>query len=167
KAFHEQVGLVKAPDRRPTTSVAVIDTAARKFWDPTHDNYGHGRLMGRVIADLACGDAKGCEGRLNNQLGLPHLTPSLVDTTYGGVFVRRGQQAEAISGAVDEWRLNSAVGAAVQHLILNLSVGWDPVKTADKNIPSKVTDDAVYLALARASCFGAVAIAAAGNSDGI
>jgi hypothetical protein len=167
KAFHLQAGVVRTKQPRASTAVAVIDSAAHAFDDVKHDNYGHGRLAGRIIADLACSDPKTCDQRVVNKLALPHLTPAMLDYQDGGFFGTRGQLAEAITGAVDGWRAAGLAGKAIRQLVVNLSLGWDPAAVAEDQIPSGVTDDAVYTALARASCYGALAVAAAGNSDDV
>ena len=49
-----------------------------------------------------------------------------------------------------------------QHLIINLSIGWDPIK-APENDPGVVR---IRTVLERASCLGALIVAAAGNFTG-
>lgn len=160
--FHKQAGRVPGPAwKAAPVTVAVIDSAAHAFSDPAHDNYGHGRAMGRIIADLACVDEATCASRIHNQLALPHLTPSRLDLAHGGFFGTRGQLGEAITRAVDGWLPNAAKGG---RLVLNLSLGWDPAD--DAKFPSKLTNDVVRDALTRAACLDVLAIAAAGNANG-
>jgi hypothetical protein len=163
KSFRAQAGYV---EKKPwdTAHVSVIDSAVHAFADPDHDNYSHGRAMGRIVADLACQDDVKCDGRVHNRLTLPHLTPTLLDPVNGGFFGSRGELAEAINLTVQEVIQSQARDGKPSRRIMNLSVGWDPAD--DKRYPSQVTDDAVREALTRASCLGILTIAAAGNDSG-
>ncbi len=136
--------------------VAVIDSAVLGY-SITGDTerYPHGRTVGRVIADLACPDPYRCG--VQNYLALPHTAPHTVDLQHGGFFGTRGELAEQIARALDAF----APSMNQEHLVVNLSLGWDAA--FDKKYPGPIGRDSVHDALTRAACMGALTIAASGN----
>jgi len=151
--------------------VAVLDTAALPYNRTSDfDNYGHGRVVGRLIDALSCPPsmAATCSVKIENVLSLPLLKPLAAPDARGGTFGTRTQLARAITETLRAWgKERSVAQSSPVHLLLNLSVGWDPIHggasgaEAGMNPASRV----VFQALKRASCLGAANVAAAGNAD--
>jgi hypothetical protein len=163
-----QTGWVeKLPRAQITTRVAVVDSAAHPYGSSNGDTYGHGRTVGRVIADLGCprDGASACPIEVVNHLALPLRKPGVPDYTNGGYYGTRGQLTAALTEAVEAWRAARRRGGA-QRLVLNLSVGWSGRHGGAIQGDYRETDiasQAVYAAVSRASCEGALVIAAVGN----
>lgn len=158
-----------APAGRPPAGrvrVAMIDSAARPYASPLAETNGHARMLGRLVADLACpGGTAGCATEIRNYLALPWVTASLRDDDNGGNFGSRGDLVLAIARALDDWAADvQRRQMADLRLVLNLSLGWDPA--LDDRVPSRLTALAVRAVLLRASCMGALTFAAAGNGRG-
>src|SRR5260221_530426 len=72
-----------------------------------------------------------------------------------------GELATALQEVIDQWQPQR------EHLVVNLAVAWDPIKTAAGNTP---LDDPqarpIFQLINRASCLGAIVIAPAGNLTG-
>lgn len=137
--------------------VAVIDTA------PSRTAVGtalHGRAMAGIVRDVALGclaAEKSCEREVRTFTGLPRdyvfgrpATLTDPDLDRGGYVGYTGDVAIALSQALD-WCEGDC-----RQTIINLSVGWDAGG-------SGVASPAVQELLQRASCRGAVIIAAGGN----
>ncbi len=147
--------------------VAIIDTAAVQYSSAQADNYGHGRLMGRIVRRLACGrDDASCPVEIDNELALAYLRANRRDDVRGGYFGTRVDLARAIHRELLAWGIAaSADGGSPPPLVINLSVGWDAMhggSVATPGGPSLM----VELALQRAACLGAAIIVAAGNTSG-
>lgn len=148
---------------RQPVMVAVIDSLSKTSAD---GRSSHGESMGALIEGVHCA-GQPCDSSVHYRLALPryldeqHATQR--DWVSGGNFGSQGELARAIFGAVREWETHGSVG----HLILNLSVGWEPSfggTGAPANMPAPVR--AVFDALQYASCKGALIVAAAGNASG-
>jgi hypothetical protein len=173
--FRDEVGRLSwtPPFQTTRVTVAVIDSAVRDYGDTAdQDTYGHGRLMGRTIADLACPRAPlsaqslFCNLTLRNALAVPRIPDNhngygIIDTTNGGYFGTRGELASALSSTLADWEASHMPG---DRLILNLSLGWE--QNLPPNLFADQADNAVMLLLQRASCLGALTIVAAGNQSG-
>jgi hypothetical protein len=145
--------------------VAVIDTAARTWSDP--DNNPHGKAVGTLLRDTACGDSPTCKVKVENFLGLPLIrdTETLPgqtvirrDVDHGGAFGAHGDLARAIVRAVD--------AGPTTRMVINLSVGYDTTALlATSLIPDfeDLENTVVLDALRYARCHGALIFAAAGN----
>jgi hypothetical protein len=112
---------------------------------------------------------------VKNYLGLPIRAHDFVrDVEKGGSLGSQADLAQAVLAAI-------ADGPPKQKLIINLSVGWHPVHQAvpptslsswkpGQSVASlaeySIGADAVRSSLARASCAGALVMAAAGNAIG-
>jgi Pyruvate/2-oxoacid:ferredoxin oxidoreductase delta subunit len=152
--------------------VAILDTAADTpsgFVDPV----GHGRAIGRLVHELACGELEKCATQISQLPALPFA--SQPDQTLSlqpqgtGAIGTRAILAAAIEQASSTWQ-NSA-----KRLVINLSVGWsgcwerdprtwprfDQLVSAKRDMASQ----AVLTAIGRAACRGALVVAAAGNGD--
>lgn len=167
KSFHTQASrsaLKSAPSR---TRVAVIDTAAHMYDSPSPDRSGHGRAVGRAIADLACPiDLKGsaCVAEIRNHLALRRTTALKVDDADGGYFGTRSELAEAVYGAIIAWQKDYFSNSTqAERLVINLSVGWVPEHGGESPKKMPLAARSVYDALRFARCTGAAPIAAAGN----
>lgn len=142
--------------------VAVIDATPTKKGLSSPDRTLHGFSVSRTIAHLACDDADSpaCAEQVVAQLALPIVGASEGDTTEdfenGGRTGSFTHLYDAIERALDAWKPTE------QHLVINFSVGWDPVK-AD---PGDANVERIKAQLERASCMGALIVAAAGNYSG-
>lgn len=164
-----------------TVRVAVIDTTGRSLFDagPVTDNVLHGRAVAAIVADTACsGLRSACPVTVLNYLALRTLGATTeegsllaLDDKDGGNAGSLVDLSEAIDQAVDDW---SRSADRESHLILNLSVGWDPawggtpadeLGIADPLANSELLEPSqlVLESLIRASCEGALIFAAAGN----
>lgn len=166
--YKKQAGRVSfigdvTPAPRTPVWVAVIDSAAHAWTDAAPDRFGHGRAVGAVVNDLACGDLKGkeCGLRIENTLAMPQVDQNVIDYTDGGFFGSRMQLADAIEATVAAWDKERMQTQA--KLIINLSLGWDQSLHARYAAPSAA--QAVKIALQRAVCRGALIFAAAGNRN--
>lgn len=171
KTFEQQaVGLPKdrqkallgkyfAPDR-PGIRVAVVD------WIPKSENlqsrYVHSESVVSVIRSVACvgGEGSSCEQRVFLQ---PRPSDATVER-FGGKpgEVRGGLSVAELTAAIHETLEAHAAANTRDRLIINVSVGLDPIKL----IPHKINLDPLVTVLKRASCAGALVIVPAGNSTG-
>jgi hypothetical protein len=144
--------------------VSVVDTA-REIGDPGQPGAGnspHGRAMGLVISRLACpeDDADStCAARIDNVPALRMVrTPAgLGRDPNGGYWAYLNDMAWGIGLAV-------ARRPPGRHQVINLSVGWSTDLGDLTRLRPHVR--AVYDALRYARCLGALAIVAAGNTNG-
>lgn len=147
---------------REGVRVAVVDTTPPV--DPANPRDDHGIVVAELITDIAHGCetySPFCKVVIDNVLGLPRygLMKADVDTTGRGGFAGfHSDLARGVYTAVRNWEL---AGGSYK-LIINLSVGWLPPFGVAGQSPAV---DALQLALQRASCKGAVIIAAAGNDS--
>lgn len=144
--------------------VAVLDTAAIPYDQATGaDRDGHGRLVGRVIDDLTCpgrlGDGAGCVAEIVNYLALPRAGAAAVDEQWRSSYGTPGDVAVAVERALSDWQRDRALEGGPARLIINLGLGWSPERLEEA---STVT---LHASLRRASCLGALVVAAAGNTD--
>ncbi|HZN92197.1 MAG TPA: hypothetical protein VFB81_05810, partial [Myxococcales bacterium] len=148
--------------------VAVVDSAPNGYAGgaPSEDRSGHGHAVGWIVREHACpGDAgTPCIGQIADRLALPQITLRRRDLADGGYFGSQGQVAKAVHGAVHAWRAFNLGGGNQQRLVVNLSLGWDPVHGGETNMPLPAR--AVYDAITHAVCQGALVVAAAGNDPG-
>jgi len=136
--------------------VAVIDATPLDLNHP--DNSYHGFAVSRVIGTLLCGDVNraDCSSRVRPYLAMPMLNSTDADLAKGGYFGTFYQLADALGNALADWNPKT------DHLVINLSLGWDPIRLDhdDKN------QQRVLRLLESASCMGALVVAAAGNPTG-
>ena len=149
--------------------VDVIDSAVTlrsANGEPSFGRLPHGRAMGLIIRRLACpGGGDSCRADVASTLALPIVdTPEgpARDFDNGGYYGSHFDLASAIDDAVDDWKEN----ASSHRLVINLSLGWE----ADHggtfvSSPNELSTPvrAVWDAIARSRCLGAVVIAATGN----
>lgn len=167
KQLWTMAGRIAQPvDTEVLTRVAIIDTAAQPYTSLVDDTYGHGRLMGRIVEDLTCGDDGTCASEIRNYLAMPLLDVHTQDTVYGGYFGTRTQLAVALWRAIEDWTRDLATAGGPPHLVLSMSLGWDPdwlggVGFDQGSMP--VASRLVHAVLSRARCLGVASVAAAGN----
>jgi hypothetical protein len=144
-----------SPADRVPVRVAVVDATrvGLKGVDPSL----HGTVVSYVVGTLLCGDPRKpeCAERVRPYLALPMKTQADADPN-GGYWGTFSQLADALGNALADWDVES------EHLVINLSLGWDPLKL-DRNDPHQRRVEAL---LSQASCLGAVTVAAAGNPTG-
>ncbi len=163
----QQSGPVPRSLQQGRVRVAIVDTAAVPYAATERDNYGHGRLMGRIVHRLGCShDDASCPIQIDNHLAMPYLRLDQRDHVRGGFFGTRVDLARAIHRALLAWgNAELASGGTPKPLVINLSVGWDNLHGGSTITPSSPSH-MVYLALERAACLGAITIVAAGNAAG-
>lgn len=166
------------PDREEANvRLTVLDTVATGDGAPDSLPAGctnHGFGLAHIAQKLTCDD-KGCAAMLGTQLALPLLDSGgrAVDSRSNcGNSGTPGDVAVAIRAAVDRWQALPGDPKKRPHLILNLSLGWDP-KVLHEQLGAIDPEDhlnaeelAVYDALAYAAEEGALTISAAGNALG-
>lgn len=182
-----QVGVTDLPleaNKTPNVLLSIVDTQADGDDAPTSLPAGtaspHGYALAHIAHDLTCGgscDSRICAAKIKTRLALGRGRPLLEETSFssaGGSVGSPSDVAKAIIDEVTEWpeALSSPEAptseTAPRHLILNLSVGWDPELLAAERGSDGVNAEevAVYDALVFARERGALPIAAAGNGHG-
>jgi len=139
--------------------VAVLDS-----WPSfaTVGNSAHGAGMAGIIQNLTCDLLPGdCPISLLPQLALNMLQPGVRNNILGGTFGHQSRLAVQIHEAVSAWQSEPVSS----NLILNLSIGWDPVFQVGSGGADRPSALAVREAIDEAVCAGALVIAAAGNSS--
>jgi hypothetical protein len=151
--------------QRDRIQVAVVDSVpdGEGLMDSVHARHAHGRGVGLLIQELACPDPTACSMWLSTNLafGRRDEDPAVPADERGAFVGRPAELAVAINRALDIWRQF----APSERLVINLSVGWYE-NTAPTAPSSALPVDAfsVLNALSEASCYGALIIAAAGNT---
>ncbi len=158
--------------------VAVLDSAVFPYDDDRRELYGHGRAVGRTIADLACVDpgSAQCAQQIRNYLTLDRVhLEAPPDRERGGYYADFQGLATQIHAALNDW----VADGGAEPLVMNLSLGWDKrhvpylndfrdLRTDPGDCPRDepaLLEEVVQVALERASCLGALVVAAAGNED--
>lgn len=167
RADDKDLGLASGSDPRSPVTVAVIDTMPGSM--PAKPRSRHGETMARIVGDLACpGSHPSCVVEIDRVLGLPRWEGGL-DPIHGGVVGTFSDLARAIDSAVESWKVANAGATTPSRLIINLSIGWEPVLFGGDGAYNLMDPAAasVYAALATARCTGALVIAATGNDGGL
>lgn len=146
----------------PRVTVLVVDTQpSDEDAVPTID---HGRLMGHIIADVACpGDDPSCRVEVVYAVGLPRVAPGEVDYERGGRAGTHADLAAAIYEGVRRWEQVNATRTNPSTLVVSLSVGWEPDVFGGMESQPAPAIAAVREALELASCKGAAIVASVGN----
>lgn len=154
---------VYAKTKQPVR-VVVVDTAPDSG-DSTEIRIGndrHGDTLASVIRDIGCGPL-GCGVEVVSALGLPWLDET-TRSEEGGHVGRLSDIAVAVHGAIE-----AAQTQGRDRVIINLSVGWEHLPglaECDDLGGMTAPTHAVFEVLQRATCAGALVIAAAGNDAG-
>ena len=177
--FLSQVGQVALPPGSSTepaarVRLAVIDstpTGEAIAADGPEDrvaNSSHGPTILNIARDLICdSDETDCRARLTSRLVLayecfnPAEPADCRNGDEGGFLGLVSEVAQAVVREVESFRSQPAE----DRLVINLSVGWDPVSGGTEPQVEQMSApvQAVYRALEYAACRGASVIAAAGN----
>ena len=139
--------------------VAVIDS-----WPSfmTAGNSAHGAGMAGIVQNLTCDLIPGeCPISLVPHLALNMLEPGVHNNLLGGTFGHQSRLAVQIHKAVADWQSDPVPS----NLILNLSIGWDPVFQVGPGGLDRPSAQSVRDAIDEAVCAGALVIASAGNSS--
>ena len=145
-----------ALDKNPPV-VAVLDASPWGVTKP--DVSGHGYAVSRVIGHLSCvggANAPDCKDFVHPYVALP-----LVEGTGGWQPGPNGGFIGYFHDVFDAFKAALADRPTDGHLIINLSLGWDPVTTALNGTEK----DQMRTLLELAYCQGVLVIAAAGNGN--
>ncbi|HXU34259.1 MAG TPA: S8 family serine peptidase [Thermoanaerobaculia bacterium] len=164
----------------PTVRLAVLDTYPTTDEFPLRETQtcrsSHGHGIARIARELSCdGSAEAftaCAAEIGSRLALPVIEPGLgvldLPPSPGPDQCGRfGSPVDLALAIREEVHRPTPMG----HLILNLSVGWDP-ELLHQGLGAEAADGlnaeelAVYAALWDAASRGVLAIAAAGNGQG-
>jgi len=138
---------------------------------------GHGYALARMIENVTCpkhddGTPMGtCLAQPRSVLAMPYVGPDEVDPKEGGHSGTPWTLASAITRTVDRYVQEATQDPkdGPQHLVLNLSMGWEPRWGGAYTASPDELDGplrAVHDALVHARCHGALVLAAAGNVPG-
>lgn len=131
----------------------------------------HGYTLANIARHLVCSPENGpCAAKITTRLALSlvtfdsdHPLKTVVDTKKGGFIGTQQELADAIYAEVNAWQ----TAPSQKHLVLNLSLGWDPTILGDLDAKGleqlHAGSEAVYRALQFAQSSGALVMAAAGN----
>jgi Subtilase family len=152
-----------AAGRSPVT-VAVVDTTP--LLDPATPRNPHGIIVADLIQDISHGcetSSLFCKVLVQNVLGMPRygFGKGQVDGVHGGYAAFPSEAAAGVYSAIASWEANPSPRPK---LIINLSLAWLRKFGGDDLLNAPPGVDAFYLALQRASCRGALIVAAAGNA---
>jgi hypothetical protein len=146
--------------------VAVVDFSLDQPGGPSRS--AHKEAVTGVIRDLLCANpqAPECQARVVPTRGVS-ATFSANDSPSGKAAAREysflgfRELYNSLQEVVSQWQ------PKMEHLVINMAVAWDPIKTAPGKTP---LDDPqvqpIFHLLNRASCLGAIVIAPAGNVTG-
>ncbi len=157
-----ELELATTEDDRTAVRVAVIDTTP--FTDPADPRDEHGLVVAELIETIAHGcDAATpvCHVLVENVLGLPRFGRGRTDRDVdpqgrGGFIAFQSELARAVHDELLAWESSGGQ----EKLIINMSLGWQR-PFGEEGVSPAV--DALLLVLRRASCRGALIVAAAGN----
>jgi hypothetical protein len=146
--------LLKTDERRAPV-VAVLD--ASPYGVTKRDVSGHGRTMSRIIGHVSCvggADSPHCKDFVKPYVALPLIQTAgnWVAGPDGGFIGYFHDLFDAFDEALRERPRDG-------HLIMNLSLGWDPA-TTDPNGPEARN---MRTLLEEAYCLGVLVVGAAGN----
>lgn len=178
--FLAQAGKPEAPleiENEKGVRLAFLDTQPTGIGVPAAPgNSLHGYTLTHMARHLVCSpETNGrCAAQITTRLALPltHFdaesrSRTRADLTRGGLMGMQSDLAEAISSEVDDWLRERPNEDAPQHLVLNLSLAWDPRLfggLAEEQIAElRAGTQAVYRALQYAASLDVLVLAAAGN----
>ncbi len=162
--------------------LAIVDTAdstapgdAVASYASAPPRHLHGLAMRALVEAVRCpfGQA-GCRNRQFFAQAFPYDASHAAPLPSGGQRGSLSSLAEAVGEAMVRWKTRPDANSSP--LVINMSLGWDPLHgdlppgpsgllaNPDPAVPAPV--QAVYAALAWASCEGALSVAASGNDRG-
>ncbi len=146
---------------RSSVQTTVVDTFPRP--EPGNPISSHGPVVMSIIEAIACPQGtEGCDIEVGAALGLPR-TENGINTNRGGVVGLQSDLAQGIFTALERHRASSS-----EHLVINLSVGWESVLFGGSSLTDMPpATRAVLDAIRMARCEGSLIIASAGNSTGL
>ena len=159
-----QLGVPTAvPAGGATVRIAVVDSRPEVYHTNTNDQLGHGLGMLWLIKNLTCDLVNGsCPFKAKPYLALDLTSATTSDPVQGGFYGYQSRLAREVARAVDDWQSAATPG----RLVINLSVGWNPVFNDGTAHVTSHAVEAVRDVLEHASCQGALIFAAAGNASG-
>jgi subtilase family protein len=153
-------------DTQPTGKVVPLAPGRSK----------HGYTLAHIANRLVCSPQSpdDCAAQITTRLAMPMLNfdrarQSATDFDYkrGGGLGTQGDLADAIYAEVNDWLDDYRLRQDPRHLVLNLSLGWDPQQLdgLDEQSISRMQagTQAVYQALQYAKSLDVLVLAAAGN----
>jgi hypothetical protein len=166
--FVEQAGRpgpAAVPPGPATVHLAIVDsqvdTGSPFADDPSTSP--HGYALAHMATDLICQSVSSCGVDVPTHLALAYTCTDLAglqctqDTLHGGWVGAIGWVATTIRDAV---RQHAADGK----LIINVSLGWDPLFNDTASGAERAAKRAVVAALSDAVCHGALVIASSGTT---
>lgn len=140
--------------------LALVDDSPTSSDGQSPFTVGEGGMHGLALANIArrmlcVGPGEGCPVAITTQQAMfpSELSTDSMAASSGTVL----ELANAIVQEVEDW------DGSTQHLVLNLSLGWNPLHGREE-------DDAAFFAVKRAlvyaRCRGVIPVAAAGNLGG-
>ena len=175
--FLDQAGATSLPTSPTAVRLAFLDTGATRETNSEkfRGNSPHGYTLVNLARGFLC-DSSGCLAKIVTRLAMPYLSyhsmvPELseLDEAEGGYIGTIAGLAEEIRAEVIAWQNQLAINpSAPERLLINLSLAWARQFGGLENNVDEMPPDvqAVYFALADASCRGALITAAAGNDSG-
>ena len=158
--------------------LAFLDTEPTGVGVPMEAKPGmlHGYTLTHIARHLVCSpdDSERCAALITTRLALPivRFDATSRDRTErtaatGGRIGMQSDLAAAILDEVEAWREELPKRDAPQHLVLNLSLAWDPTLFGgldeEQVAELRAGTQAVYRALRYAEDLGVLVVAAAGN----
>jgi hypothetical protein len=179
--FLAQAGRPATPLRirnRQGVRLAFLDTQPTGVGVPREPGRSeHGYTLAHIARHLVCSpaDSDDCAAQITTRLALSvtrfdakDRAGTETDTKRGGYIGTQSDLAEAIQSEVDDWQAHFRQKGWPEHLVLNLSLGWDGELFGglDENQVAELRAgaQAVYRALRYAASFDALVLAAAGNA---
>lgn len=157
--------------------LAFVDTEPTGNDVPqTPGNAKHGYTLAHIAKRLVCSPDRleACAAQITTRLALPILdfdaaneSATRIDDEHGGGVGTQMDLAKAIEGEVNDWRADLPNKEKPQHLVLNLSLGWDPALFGgvkeERIADLQAGTQAVFRALQYAKSLDVLVVAAAGN----
>lgn len=184
-AFALRTAPLHSADPAPLPRLALLDTSPSSDLTPGGQAWmqvgrnDHGYTLANLLREMTIVEVEAVEPLLPDPVFAPAVElrsrlamdlyvatdgSVLRDPVGGGDFGTIALLAEAIHAEVEAWVADGRPGP----LIVNLSLGWNPIWGGDDPSPAAWPLDvqAAYDAIYEASCRGALVVAAAGNRSG-